>query len=75
LIRSWFEEELRRPLDPAEVARAAATPELAAEMYLASLLVTDDTGFMERAYLDELARQLTLADSLKLELERQSQAA
>jgi uncharacterized membrane protein YebE (DUF533 family) len=75
VLRSWFEQELRRPLDPAEVAKAAATPELAAEMYLASLLVTDDTGFMERAYLDELARRLNLADSLKLELERQSQAA
>jgi uncharacterized membrane protein YebE (DUF533 family) len=75
VMRGWFEEELRRPLDPAEVAQAATTPELAAEMYLASLLVTDDTGFMERAYLDELARQLRLADGLKLELERQSRAA
>ncbi len=73
-MRAWFEEELRRPLDPAQVAKAATTPELAAEIYLASLLVTDDTVFMERAYLDELARQLRLADGLKVELERQSQA-
>jgi uncharacterized membrane protein YebE (DUF533 family) len=75
MMRRWFEEELRRPLDPAEVARAAASPELAAEMYLASLLVTDETGFMERAYLDELARQLGLPDGLKRELERQALAA
>ena len=75
MMRSWFEEELRRPLDPAEVAQAAGSPELAAEMYLASLLVTDETGFMERAYLDELARQLRLPDGLKLELERQALAA
>jgi uncharacterized membrane protein YebE (DUF533 family) len=75
VTRAWFEEELRRPLDPAEVAQAATTPELAAEMYLASLMVTDDTSFMERAYLDELARQLRLADGLKLELERQSKVA
>lgn len=74
-MRGWFEEELRRPLDPAEVAQAAATPELAAEMYLASLLVADETSFMERAYLDELARQLRLPEGLKLELERQAQAA
>jgi uncharacterized membrane protein YebE (DUF533 family) len=73
--RRWFESELRRPLDPAEVARAAATPELAAEMYLASLLVVDETSFMERAYLDELARQLRLPEGLKLELERQALAA
>jgi uncharacterized membrane protein YebE (DUF533 family) len=37
--------------------------------------VTDETGFMERAYLDELARQLGLPDGLKRELERQALAA
>jgi uncharacterized membrane protein YebE (DUF533 family) len=73
--RSWLEVELRRPLDPAEVAKAAATPEIAAEMYLASLLVVDDTSFMERAYLDELARQLRLPAGLKAELETQAKAA
>ena len=73
--RRWFEDELRRPLDPAEVARAAGSPEMAAEMYLASLLVADDTSYMERAYLDELARQLRLPEGLKVELERQAMAA
>lgn len=73
--RRWMEEELRRPLDPAEVASAATTPELAAEMYLASLLMADDTTFMERAYLDELARQLKLPPSLKAELESQARSA
>jgi uncharacterized membrane protein YebE (DUF533 family) len=73
--RRWFEDELRRPLDPAEVARVAGSPEMAAEMYLASLLVADDTSYMERAYLDELARQLRLPDGLKVELERQATAA
>jgi len=73
--RRWFEDELRKPLDPAEVARAAGSPEMAAEMYLASLLVADETSFMERAYLDELARQLRLPEGLKAELERQALAA
>lgn len=73
-LRQWMEDELRRPLDPAEVARAASTPELGAEMYLASLLMADSTSFMERAYLDELARQLQLAPMLKSELERSVQA-
>ena len=72
--RAWLEAELQRPLDPAEVARAATTPELAAEMYLASLLVIDDTSFMERAYLDEFARQLKLPATLKVELENQARA-
>jgi len=40
-------------------------------MYLASLLVTDETSFMERAYLDELARQLRLPDGLKSALQKQ----
>jgi uncharacterized membrane protein YebE (DUF533 family) len=73
--RLWFEEELRRPLDPAQVAQGATTPETAAEMYLASLLVVDETVFMERAYLDELARQLRLPETLKRELEQQALAA
>ena len=73
-LRRWVEDELRRPLDPAEVARAATTPEMAAEMYLASLLVADDTSFMERAYLDELARQLRLPEGLQQELQRQAAA-
>lgn len=72
--RAWLAAELQRPLDPAEVARAATTPELAAEMYLASLLVIDDTSFMERAYLDEFARQLKLPAALKTELEKQASA-
>lgn len=74
-LRLWVDTELQRPLDPAEVARAASTPEIAAEMYLASLLVADDQSFMERAYLDELARQLRLAPGLKAELEAQAAAA
>ncbi len=73
--RRWLEDEIRRPLDPAEVARAAGSPEMAAEMYLASLLVADETSYMERAYLDELARQLKLPEGLKVELERQAMAA
>lgn len=73
-LRLWVDTELQRPLDPAEVARAASTPEVAAEMYLASLLVADEQSFMERAYLEELARQLKLAPGLKAELEAQAAA-
>lgn len=69
--RRWLEAELARPLDPAAVAGAAQSPEMAAEMYLASLLVVDEESFMERAYLDELARRLQLAPELKTRLENQ----
>jgi len=62
---------LRQPLDPAAVARAASTPEMAAEMYIASVLMVDEEHFLERAYLDELARHLKLDPGLKVELESQ----
>ncbi|MCY1274608.1 hypothetical protein D9M69_262570 [compost metagenome] len=70
-LRRWLDAELNKPLDPAEVARAATTPEMAAEMYLASVLMVDEEHFMERAYLEELGRQLKLDPGLKAELERQ----
>ena len=76
--RRWMEAELRRPLDPADVAASAlapgASPQLGAEIYLASLVVADDTTTMERAYLDELARQLKLAPELKADLEARARA-
>ncbi|MGH8026290.1 MAG: tellurite resistance TerB family protein [Pseudoxanthomonas sp.] len=74
-LQQWLHAELEKPLDPAEVARAAGTPEIASEMYLASLLAADEQNFMERAYLDELARQLKLDDALKLKLEQQIKQA
>jgi len=70
-LQQWLSAELERPLDPAEVARAATTPEMASEMYLASVLAADEQSYMERAYLDELARQLKLDDALKARLEQQ----
>ncbi|MGZ0702649.1 tellurite resistance TerB family protein [Pseudomonas sp. L5B5] len=70
-LQRWLHDELNKPLDPADVARAASTPEMAAEMYLASLLLVDEQHFMEKAYLEELARQLQLAPGLKAELEQQ----
>jgi len=70
-LQRWLEAELNKPLDPVDVASAATTPEMASEMYLASVLMVDEEQFMERAYLDELARQLKLDPQLKAELESQ----
>lgn len=74
-LQAWFDQELRKPLDPAEIATSATTPEIAAEMYLASLLMVDEENFMERSYLDELARQLKFDPSFKMELEKQAKQA
>lgn len=70
-LQHWLQAELNKPLDPADIARAASTPEMAAEMYVASVLMVDEEHFMERAYLEELARQLKLDPALKRELEAQ----
>ncbi|MCE0964825.1 tellurite resistance TerB family protein [Pseudomonas sp. NMI4491_12] len=74
-LQHWLHAELNKPLDPAEVARAAQTPEIAAEMYLASVMMVDQENYMERAYLDELARQLRLDPGLRQELESQVRLA
>jgi uncharacterized membrane protein YebE (DUF533 family) len=74
-LQHWLHAELNRPLDPGDVARAASTPEMAAEMYIASVMLVDEESFMENAYLDELAKQLKLEPGLKVELEKQVRLA
>jgi uncharacterized membrane protein YebE (DUF533 family) len=74
-LQHWLHAELNKPLDPADVARAASTPEMAAEMYIASVMLVDEESFMEKAYLEELAKQLKLEPGLKLELEKQVRQA
>jgi uncharacterized membrane protein YebE (DUF533 family) len=74
-LRKWFDQELNKPLDPADIAKSATSPEIAAEMYLASLLMVDEQNFMERSYLDELARQMKMDAALRAELEKQATEA
>lgn len=74
-MQQWFDRELNKPLDPSEIASAASTPEMAAEMYLASVLIVDEENFMERSYLQELATQLKLDPALKAELEKEVRQA
>ena len=74
-LKQWLHAELNKPLDPTDVARAASTPEMAAEMYIASVMLVDEENFMEKSYLDELARQLKLEPGLKAELEKQVRQA
>ncbi|WP_233235052.1 tellurite resistance TerB family protein [Bordetella sp. LUAb4] len=72
--QQWIAGLLAGPADPAAIAKLATTAEQGAEIYLASLLITDADSFMERAYLDELARQLGLPPDLKQHLENTAQA-
>ncbi|ENM5761573.1 tellurite resistance TerB family protein [Vibrio mimicus] len=70
-VQQLVEQELRKPLDPAEIARFAQNPAQASELYLASLLIADEQNFMEKAYLNELAKQLGLDDQLVAQLNLQ----
>ena len=74
-LRRWIDQEVARPLDPAEVAAAASSMEVATEMYLVSVLAVDTESFMERAYLDALATQLKLPADLKSQLETEARQA
>lgn len=62
--RAFIQQELESPLDVEAVVRDAATPELAAELYTASLLAIDPNGAAERAYLSLLAARLNLHEGL-----------
>tara|TARA_Y100001956_G_scaffold76656_1_gene86063 strand:+ start:1659 stop:2312 length:654 start_codon:yes stop_codon:yes gene_type:complete len=70
-IQSLLHSELNKPLDPGEIARLATSPQQASEIYLASLIVIDEQNFMEKAYLQELAKQLQLAPAVITQLEEQ----
>lgn len=74
-LRSWIDAEVARPLDPAEVAAAAGSMEVASEMYLVSVLAVDTESFMERAYLDALATQLKLPAELRTQLDTEAKQA
>jgi len=74
-LQQWLDEEVGKPLDAAEVARSAQDPAMAAEMYLASVMLVDDQQDAERAYLDELAAALQLDPALQLQLEQQAKGA
>ncbi|MCQ8200290.1 tellurite resistance TerB family protein, partial [Vibrio parahaemolyticus] len=51
----------------------ASTPQQASEIYLASLIVAEEQNFMEKAYLQELAKQLQLSPAVTYQLEAQMQ--
>ena len=58
--KAFLFDEYARPLDIAALARDVDTPEHAAEVYAASLLMVDPPSPAERIYLDTLANELGL---------------
>ncbi|WP_165310537.1 tellurite resistance TerB family protein [Vibrio ziniensis] len=70
-VQTLFQQELKKPLDPNEIAALAQTPAQASEIYLASALIADEQNFMEKAYLQELAKQLGLNEELVQSIHQQ----
>jgi uncharacterized membrane protein YebE (DUF533 family) len=65
----FLQAELTKPVSAAEIASAADSPNAAAEIYLVSRIIIDDSNAQEKAYLAELAKQLQLKDTLVAELD------
>lgn len=61
------------PLDPNALSQQVDNMALASEVYLVSLLTVDVDHFLERAYLDELAKALSLPDELVTRIEEQAE--
>jgi uncharacterized membrane protein YebE (DUF533 family) len=73
--KAFVVDELRKPLDVDAVARAARSPEEAAEIYTASLLAIDIDNPAERGYLALLAARLNLDEGLVKHLHATVEAA
>lgn len=73
-LQQFVHDELNKPLDPREIALQARSPQQGSEIYLASLIVIDEQNFMEKAYLQELAKQLQLDREVIFQLEQQLQS-
>ncbi|VEF10464.1 Protein of uncharacterised function (DUF533) [Pseudomonas fluorescens] len=72
-LQRWLDAEVAKPLDPSEVAGSAqGDPAVAAEMYLASVMLINDQQDAERRYLDELAAALRIDPALQVHLEQQA---
>jgi uncharacterized membrane protein YebE (DUF533 family) len=69
--KSTLMMQLDRPVDIDSLVSAARTPELAAEIYTASLLAIEVDSPAERAYLAMLAARLDLPEALVASIHRE----
>ncbi len=72
--RGLLVAEMGRPVDMDEIVASATSPEVAAEIYIASLLAIDVDTAAEESYLNMLAARLNIPPELAIELRRQVEA-
>ncbi len=68
-------DEMRRPKTIDDLVAQARTPEVAVEVYVASMIAVDSDHPAERAYLDMLAARLGLEPDLVAEVKRTADEA
>ena len=73
--KAFVMDELRKPLDVDAVVASATTPELAVEIYVASLMAIDPDLAAEKTYLTTLAERLKLDPGLKSALDTEAYKA
>ena len=73
--KAFLLEELGKPLDLDAVVKLGVTPEVATEIYTASVLAVDIDTPAERAYLQMLAARLNLAPALVEHIHATAEAA
>ncbi len=73
--KGFLMDQIRKPLNIDAIAAKATTPELAAEIYAASLLAIEPDDPRETDYLNTLASRLRLDNRLRESLETEIKAA
>lgn len=73
--KAFLFDELATPLDIQAVVAGATSPELAVEIYAASLVAIDPTRPAEKAYLADLAVRLRLDPNLVAQIHAEAVAA
>ncbi|WAJ29613.1 tellurite resistance TerB family protein [Antarcticirhabdus aurantiaca] len=68
--QGFLAEQMRRPMSISELAARATSPEIAVEVYTASLIAIDPDHPAEQAYLKRLADALRLAPDLVAQIHR-----
>ena len=63
-------EELRKPMDTEAIVRAAPSPQVAAQIYTASLMAINVDTDAEKRYMQELADKLGLNQQVTAYLHR-----
>ncbi len=72
--QAFIQKIMAEPLDPSVIAEGVHDEEEALELYALSCALTGADNFMERSYLDALAKALSIPDSIKVALEEQLNA-